>query len=268
MNSLLVFLGIEAWKPVITALLMPPVPFILLALIGARCILWRRGVGWLLVVLSCTGLWMSGTAAFGEWFTRLVLRPPMALDADAVADLRRDVAAHRPVAIVVLGGGRESRAPEFGVSDLSAPALKRLRYGLWLSRETGAPVAYSGGVGYADVGDAPEAQVAARIAEREFNRPLRWLEDQSRDTRENALRTVALLKPAGITRIVLVTHGWHMRRAQKYFEQAAAGAMQVVPAPMGLAAPVDRPVLRWLPTLEGYTLSRSALREALGLLAA
>jgi uncharacterized SAM-binding protein YcdF (DUF218 family) len=266
MNSLLQFLNIESWKPVLTALAMPPVPFIVLMLVGARTILWRRGVGWMCVLVSAVGLWMTGTAAFAEWFNRLVLAPPRALSQDDVAALRHAVAAHKPVAIVVLGAGRDSRAPEYAVSDLTADSLRRLHYGVWLSRETGAPLAFSGGVGFADQGDAPEARVAARIAEHDFGVPLRWIEDQSRDTRESAMRTISLLRPAGIKQVLLVTHGWHMRRSLRNFEEAAQGEMQITAAPMGLASSVERPVLRWLPTLEGYALSRHAMREALGLL--
>jgi len=265
MNSLIAFLGIESWKPVLTALLMPPVPFIVMALLGARTILWRRGVGWTLVLLACTALWLTSTTAFGEWFTQLVLTPPPALNADAVAELKRDVAARKPVAIVVLGSGREARAPEYGVSDLTPVSLQRLRYGVWLSRQTGAPLAFSGGVGYASQGDAPEAEAAARIAEREFGVPLRWTEGHSRDTRESAARSLALLKPAGITRVVVVTNGWHMRRSVRAFHEAGHGDVQVIAAPMGLSSAIDRPTLRWLPSVEGYVLSRNALREALGL---
>ena len=58
----------------------------------------------------------------------------------------------------------------------------------------------------------------------EFGRPLKFVEDDSRDTRENAARTLALLRPIGIRHIVLVTHGWHMPRALKAFETAAAGS--------------------------------------------
>jgi uncharacterized SAM-binding protein YcdF (DUF218 family) len=265
MNSLLDLLGIEAWKPVLTALVMPPVPFILLMLIGARVMLWRRAVGWLVVLLSAAGLWFTSTAAFGEWFMQLALMPPPALSPVAVEELRGAAAAQK-TAIVVLGSGRETRAPEYGVSSLTGSSLQRLRYGLWLSRQTGVPVAFSGGVGYADMEGPPEARVAAYIAEREFNHPLRWVEDQSRDTRENASRTVALLKPAGITRIVLVTHGWHMRRSLRAFSEAAHGEMQVTAAPMGLAPVIERPELRWLPSHEGFMQSRQAMREALGLL--
>jgi uncharacterized SAM-binding protein YcdF (DUF218 family) len=266
MNSLLSLLGIEAWKPVLTALVLPPIPLIVLSLVGARAILWRRGVGWLLMLLSAAGLWLSCTTAFAEWLTRVTLQPPAALGEQGIAELRRDVSAHKPVAIVVLGAGSEARAPEYGLSNLSAASLERLRYGIWLSRATGAPIAFSGGAGYeSEVGTA-EAQIAARVAEREFLRPLNWAEDQSHDTRENALRSVALLKPAGVTRIVLVTHGWHMRRALRKFHEAARGEMQIVPAAMGLAPQVERPILRWIPSYQGFSLARQALKEDLGLL--
>ena len=115
---------------------------------------------------------------------------------DRVRELRAEVQAKKPVAIVVLGAGVEPFAPEYGVSSLLYPSLERLRYGLWLARETGAPVAFSGGVGLGQPDAAAEAKVAAKIAAEEFNRPLRWQEEDSRDTRENATRTLALLKPA------------------------------------------------------------------------
>jgi uncharacterized SAM-binding protein YcdF (DUF218 family) len=56
----------------------------------------------------------------------------------------------------------------------------------------------------------------------------------SRDTRENALRSFALLSPQGITRIALVTHDWHMQRSKMLFE---AAGFQVLPAPMGYIQP-------------------------------
>ena len=52
MNGLFELLGIQAWKPVLTALILPPVPFLVLLLVGARLILPRRGLGWFLIVLS------------------------------------------------------------------------------------------------------------------------------------------------------------------------------------------------------------------------
>ena len=113
----------------------------------------------------------------------------------------------------------------------------------------------------------PEAQVAARIAANEFGRPLKWIEDGSRDTRENAARSVALLRAAGIRRIVLVTHGWHMPRALRAFEAAAGSDIRIEAAPMGLARGAETPALTWMPTTQGMALVRNVLRELLGRIA-
>lgn len=267
MNGLLTLLGIESWKPVVAALVLPPVPFFLLLLIGARLILPRRGLGWFVILLSLAGLWLSACAGMGQVITQFALKPPPPYSADAIADLKAAVKAKQPVAIVVLGSGTEPLAPEYGISNLTPPSAERLRYGLWLSRETGAQVAFSGGVGWAQApdGQVPEAQVAARIASKEFGQPLKWLEDRSRDTRENAGYTVQQLKQEGVTRIVLVTHGWHMPRAQKLFEQAAGPSIRIEPAPMGLAQHTTRPALEWIPTAGGYAKVQRALHELLAL---
>jgi uncharacterized SAM-binding protein YcdF (DUF218 family) len=263
-NSLFVLLGIESWKPLLTTLALPPVPLLLLVLLGARLMLPRRGLGWFVIVLSVSLLWITSCIGFGDVLTRFVLRPPPAVPASRIAELKADVRARQPVAIVVLGGGLEPRAPEYGVSSLSAESMERLRYGLWLSRETGAPVAFSGGVGWAQEGATPEAQVAARIAAQEFDRPIKWLEDQSRDTRENAARSVALLQQAGIRHVLLVTHAWHMPRAVRAFTEAAAGGLEIEPAPIGLASGSMKSSLLWVPTLDGTVEVRRALRELLG----
>ena len=264
MNSLFVMLGIESWKPVMAALVLPPVPFLLLILVGARLLLPRRGLGWLLIFVSVVMLWLTACSGAARALGQLFLQPPAAMSFDRVRELRAEVQAKKPVAIVVLGAGVEPFAPEYGVSSLQYPSLERLRYGLWLARETGAPVAFSGGVGWGQPDAAAEAKVAAKIAAEDFNRPLRWQEDDSRDTRENAARTLALLKPAGIEHIVLVTHGYHMPRALRAFNEVAGGAVKVEPAPMGLARRIESPALEWLPSSRGFSQMRQLLRELLG----
>lgn len=268
LNSLFANLEIESWKPVLTALLLPPVPLLVLALLAARLMAWRRLLGWSLLLLSLMLVWLSCSSAVADALVRGLLAPPPPLSPVALAKLKQEVQARLPTAIVVLGAGRESLAPEYGVSSLEALSLERLRYGVWLSRQTGAPLAFSGGTGHGQTEGAPEAQIAAQIAEREFLRPLRWVEDDSRDTRENARRTAVLLQRDGIQQVLLVTHGWHMPRARRAFEEAAAHSVpvfRVVPAPMGLATGQDRPVLRWLPSSEGFSKVRRALRERFGL---
>lgn len=160
-------------------------------------------------------------------------------------------------------------APEYGVSNLKDLSLQRLHYGVWLSRQTGAPLMFSGGVGYGESVGISEAEAAARIAERDYGKPLTWSEGESRDTRENAARSVAMLKTAGITDLVLVTNGFHMPRAIRAFQheaQRAESPMRVWAAPMGLAQPSEQAVLRWLPSNDGFRRVRLVLHELTGLL--
>ena len=267
MNNLFLMLGIESWKPVLTSLLLPPVPLLLLTLVSARLILWRRMWGWLVLLLAMAAMWLTSCSAAGEWLQRHLLSPPPALAPERIAVLKRETAAHSNVAVVVLGGGRESTAPEYGVASLSPVTLERLRYAIWLGRQTGAPLLFSGGLGHAAEPGASEAEVAADIAAREFGRPFRWTESSSRDTRENARYSAVLLRDNKIEQVVLVTHGWHMPRAVRAFQAACeqvGGKWEIVPAPMGLAMRVERPALRWIPSSEGFLLVRSVVREKFG----
>ena len=267
MNSLFASLGIESWKPVLAALALPPVPLLFLVLVGARLLLPRRGLGWLVIVVSVVLLWLSACSGAARALGQLLLPPPPALSFDRVRELRAEAAAKKPLAIVILGAGSEPFAPEYGVSSLQYPSLERLRYGLWLAGQTGAPIAFSGGTGRAQEGATSEARVAAKIAADEFGKPIRWVEGDSQDTRENAAMTMALLKPAGVNHVVLVTHGYHMARALRAFREAAGSGVQIEAAPMGLARNLATPTLDWMPSTAGFRDMRQLLRELAGIAA-
>lgn len=271
MDALLALLGAEAWKPTLTALLLPPVPLLVLALVGARLILRHRGRGWLLLLVAVAALWATSLRGTAIVLRDQLLKPPPALDAAAVDALRQRVRGGEPVAVIVLGGGRRGFAPEYGgVADLEPASLERLRHGLWLARRLGAPVGFSGGVGWEQGGvrgtGTAEAEIAARIAREEFGQTLRWVEGQSRDTHENAVFTLALMRQADVRTVVVVTHAWHMPRALRRFEAAAeaSGArVALVPAPMGAIGLVGRATPDWLPSGEGLLENRRVLRELL-----
>jgi len=271
-NSIVSALGIAAWKPVLTALMLPPVPLLFAIVIGAWMMRPRPGAsarrGMWLVAMGVAGLWFSACYGLAGALQAQLLEASPPLSAARLAELKSQAAAasDKPsIAIVVLGGGAEPYAPEYGAGSLSRDSLERLRYGLWLGRQTGWPVAFSGGLGWAARAGEPEADIAAGIAREDFHQPLRWVENTSRDTRENAALSVALLKNAGVTHIVLVTHGWHMQRARAVFDGAAAASgMRIEPAPMGLAESSQLPVLDWLPSSDGFRQTRLVLREWLG----
>lgn len=264
MNDVLIRFGLETWKPLLGLLLLPPVPLLLLAALGGLWLPRRRWLGGLSLGLALLGLWALCTLAVGRALVEQLTTPPPALDAVQRAGL---VGAPR-TAIVVLGAGRRLMAPEYGAPDLKPMALERLRYGLWLARQTRLPMLYSGGVGYGSPPGPTEAEIMAQVALRDFGQRPRWLEDRSRDTNENASFTVALLRAEGIRRIVLVTHDFHQRRALAGFERALKDnpgpTIDLLPAPLGMAPPREMRPLDFLPTGEGFALSRLALHEWLG----
>ncbi len=259
-------LGIEAWKPMLANFLLPPLPFLVLILVGGRVMFRRRLLAWGLLLLGVCGVWLCSTTALSSMMVNGLLKPPRALSPSEIGDLRKAP----KTAIIVLGAGRTLLAPEYGVSNLKPMSIERLRYGLWLARETALPVGFSGGVGHGGQPGPSEAEIAARIAEREFGRPLKYVEGQSRDTNENAARTVALLTEQGVQHIVLVTHGFHMRRALAAFERAkqrSGATLSVQGAPMGLDATAPLTWHDFLPSSTGFEETRIALHEWVGRLA-
>ncbi len=242
-------------KPIASALVLPPAGPLLLAAIGGALAAsrWRKLGG----VLAATGLgaaWLLSTHAVALMLVAALVPEVPAVTPAQVASVQ---------AIVVLGGGTQESAPEYGAAQPGPHTLARLRYGAWLARRTGQPLAFAGGVGWASAGTqrTSEAAVAQRVWQDEYGLAARWLDDQSRDTRENAQRLARMLQADGVRRIALVSDAWHLPRAMLHFRSAG---FEVLPAPTGLPSPVDRPVLEWLPSAHGLALSRHALREWLG----
>lgn len=266
MNALFVSLGIEAWKPWLSALVMPPIPFLLLALIGARLLQRWRGIGWTLLLASLAALWLSCTTAVGYGLMFWLNKPPLVLDAAQ----RKNLVNSPRTTILVLGAGRRVRVPEYESPDLSPLTWERVRYGVWLARQTGLPLAYSGGIGHGTLPGPSEAEVVRQVVQRDYGMRLQWTEDRSRDTNENALLSLPLLRNAGTERIVLVTHGFHQRRALAGFQRAMQRegvALTFVPAPVGLPNEGKMQIGDWIPGSDGLEMTRLALHEWLGFIA-
>ena len=267
MNDIFSTLGLLDWKPWVAALLLPPVPLLWLLLLAWWWQRRRPALATVLLLGSVLALWFSQCQVTGALLERQLTVAP-SLSMQRIAELRRASADNR-TAVVVLGGGVRPLASEYGESHLGNASMERLHYGLWLARQLALPVLASGGAGWAQQDGPGEATIAARIASRDYSRNLRWVESESRDTRGNARLSLQLLQKDSITQVLLVTHGWHMRRALRAFEDEARSigmAVRVVPAPMGLVADRHQTVLqRWVPSAEGNQRVREALREWIGL---
>lgn len=231
----------------LSAFLLPPFNLILLGGTGLLLLRNHPRLGRKLISASLALLYLFSTPIVAGFLLGLLEPPPLSEPARSAG------------AIVVLGGGTYFQAPEYGSDTVSADALERLRYAAYLQRKTGKPVLVTGG---SPEGSTPEGELMKETLERDFGTAVRWTEDASRNTDENARFSYRILKPAGVTTIYVVTHAWHMARAKRAFERAG---FHVIPAATGFVTHPPLTVLDFLPRAGGLAKSYSAMHEAIGL---
>lgn len=217
-----IFDAIYGAKPWLLALALPPTPLLLVAAIGGWLAWHRRPTGVLLLATGLVLAWFSCTERAGEFLMTHLVNAPAPLAKADIERLARDREAGRRTAVLVLGGGLVRHLADYGKSqDPNQLSMERLRYGIWLARQIGAPLGISGGVARGGDPAAPaEAVTESEVARTEFGLSPHWVETLSRDTRENARFSVAMLRRDGIQRIVVVTHQMHIPRALRAFEVA------------------------------------------------
>lgn len=247
----------------IEKLLLPPGGPLLLALVGLLLVAWRgrSRLGYGLLTIGLVVSLLFSLPAFAGLLCAWVEGDPL----QALPEVALGRLAHGPQAagaVVILGGGVRSN-PREG-PDRAYPnrrTAERLMQGAWVARASGLPILVSGGAG--SVHSEPEALVMARALERWTGLKARWREVQSSDTAGNARESAAILRQAGISRIVLVTQAYHMPRAQAAFE---AAGLAVVPAPHGFLSGGSPGPGDFIPTASATENAWLALHEALGLL--
>lgn len=235
----------------ISVFLLPPLSLLLAALIGLLIARLRPRLGRVLLIGSFALLWLCSTPYFAEGAQRLLEGQIKSVDA-------RTQSAD---AIVVLGGGTYFHAPEYGTDTVGENTLVRLRYAARLQRETGKPLLVTGGKPLGN--DLSEAHQMRAVLEQEFKVPVRWIEDASDNTLENARYSYQILQQAGIKRIYLVTHAWHMPRSIMAFQSAG---FYVVPAPTAFTMRYQTDLLAFLPRAEALRDSKIFVHEIIGLL--
>lgn len=240
---------------IIQILLMPPALMFLIMLAGGLLMRYSRPHGKRIVIAGFALLVLASLPVMPALLTPLMEdTPPL-----AKAAIRHTNAS----AIVVLGGGSYPQAPEYGNDTVSTTTLERLRYAAYLHRQTNLPVLVSGGRVFKDNRTA-EATSMRAVLENEFSIPVRWTEDQARNTWENAGYSRQLLARENIKRIILVTHAMHMPRSILCFE---AAGFEVVPAPMGYHTHAGGLSLRhFLPDARALSQLNTLMHEIIGIL--
>lgn len=239
----------------LAAFLLPPLNGLLPAVLGFWLLRRRPRLGRCLLGLGLALLWALALPVVAKALLRPLEAAHPPLPAAARAGLPVD-------AVVILGAGRYREAPEFGGGDdVRQLALERLRYGALLAREAGKPILVTGGK--PDGEGISEAEAMKAALERDFRVPVRWTEETSANTRENAVKSAAILLPQGVGRIALVTHAFHMPRAVAAFE---AAGFTVTPAPTAyFAQRQGLDVFDFLPAYPVMRESGFALHEMIGL---
>jgi uncharacterized SAM-binding protein YcdF (DUF218 family) len=231
----------------VAAFLLPPLNLLLLGAAGFLLLKRRPRLGKGLLASSLAGLLLLSTPLVaGKFLDSLV--PPYHPLSGKEAD-----------AIVILGGGRIRNSVEYGGDTLKYFTLERLRYGAHLARKLHKPVLVAGGM--PEGLGVPEGQLMQSVLEKEYGVPVRWVEDRSRNTRENASHTAEILAKAGITRVYLVTHAWHLSRAMPEFRRAG---LTVVPAGIGYKFDGDLELFDFMPNAQALMNSYLASHEWIG----
>lgn len=220
---------------------------------------WRRAtVIW--AGASLVAVWALAALPVGDWATAPLERRyaiPEALDP-------------APDGIIVLGGAVETRTWRVTGQIHFNEAGERLTEGLRLAKRfPEAKVLLSGGGALLGPlgGEIPTeaATMAAFLALHDVAGPRVRLEDQSRNTADNAALSYALAQPAPTERWVLVTSAWHMPRAMAAFERAGWSNLTAWPVDF-THPPGEIGGLRWDLSVNLFYLNRS-LKEYVGALA-
>jgi len=260
----------ELWPIIAESIVTPPGIFVLFLLLTFLTYFSRHWLGTAMLVLSTmvlVALSLPLTAhqlMVGlENFSKPPELVPMA-EKGRLASLYfpKNSQKDPPEAIVVLGSGRYSEAPEYSLEDtVSAQGLERLRYAAFLQRKTELPILVSGGAPGGE--DTAEATHMQDVLSTDFRAHVKWVEIESRTTLENARNSQLLLATAKVQHIYLVTHAWHMRRAALAFESVG---IKVTPAPIGFhtLGRTARAYSAYLPSAHGMYFTSLALRERLG----
>ena len=238
-------LAIAVISPLGTALLLGVAALVLGAL------RWRR-LSVLAALLGLIWLWVWSMPVASLWL-RGVLEsryPPLALQGVPSAQ-----------AIVVLGGGVSPPGSGRPWPDLSA-AADRVWHASRLFHAGKAPIVVMSGGADPTLSPVTEAQsMRDFILDLGVPNAAVLLEASSRNSRENAEFTAALLRQRRIDRMLLVTSALHMRRAMAHF---TAQGLMVVPAATDhspLAAPG---AAGWLPDAGALEGSGRAFKELFG----
>ncbi|MGV0908812.1 YdcF family protein [Martelella sp. FOR1707] len=254
---------------------MDTVFFIASKLVGALL----RPDTWIIIALACIVLaLLLRRRRIALWISGISLGLLVALSILPLGDLLLQPIERRYPAdpslaniggIIVLGGGEDARASAFWGQPQLNEGAERYTAALALARRfPDAKILFTGGSGaLRDAAGATtsEAEIAEQFFLAQGLAPERLLlEDQSRNTAENARLSLALANPKRGENWILITSAFHLPRAMRSFE--TAGWENLVAFPVDYRTSAFGDGIGWNLT-RNLAVLNTAIRENVGQLA-
>lgn len=242
------------FKKLITPVLLPPGIFIIIWMVVGYIAL-RKKHRWSGIGAICIAalLWMVSISPFAD-FMMSGLESGLAIPDRLEGDV-----------IIVLGGSVYDASPDLSGTGAPGPdTMQRMVTGARLQRRLGVPIIISGGKVYKTSGSI--ANVTQRfLIDLGIPSQAVILENRSRDTYENALYCKAICDQKGFARPVLVTSGYHIKRAMLGFKKAG---LNPLPFPCAITTWPNKQYgwHSYLPKAGALATTSAALHEWIGLL--
>ncbi|GAB6046100.1 YdcF family protein [Caminibacter profundus] len=166
----------------------------------------------------------------------------------------------KPVAVVVLGGGTNSKDTLKAYPD----AFKREVYGLLIAKKENLPFIFTGG-GLGKTKEAENIKKDITLLSKTCNCNIKaYYENLSLNTYQNAKYTVLLFKKLNMPlKIYLVTSAYHMKRSIALFKHFG---FKIIPKPVGFFYDPDYTIWDIFPNEGNFHKSYKAIHEYFGLL--
>ena len=177
-----------------------------------------------------------------------------------------ELKAQNPDVIVMLGGGAINNVEDIdGDGQVSGYVANRMLTVMRLQKALDVPVILAGGKVFADTGR--EADIEQRIFTQLGVSPDKLLiENQSRNTVENAQNSKQIMEAHHFTKPILVTSGFHMPRSMMIFERENLTPIAYT-TDYQMSGKIAFSIFNLLPNNGALNNSCMAIREYLGILA-
>jgi len=241
-------------KKWVTPFLLPPGLFVLLLVVaGMWCI---RRKFWI-------GAWIS--LMMGGLIWGLSVPPTVDLLAGGLEQAATLPKELRADAIIMLGGAAYQAVPDLSGKGAPGPGtMERMVTAARLYRRLQVPIIVSGGRVFCE-GDSIAILTKRFLVDLGVPAAHILLEDRSRDTYENALYSKELCERHGFKKPLVVTSGYHLKRARLSFEKVG---LEVTFFPCALTTYPGKVYSwhHWLPSATALAGTSAALHEWLGLM--